>query len=246
MSIIVLLLSLLMGLSFIVGLLLSKTIKNKFMTYFATALAFIIIMAVLITDIIPELIELCNNYSSVPLAITGEAVGILILVIIDMFVPHHHHDHHHNDDNKSEHKEHLYHIGLLTFISVIIHNILEGIAFYLVGKTSIKAALLMAGGIALHNIPLGIEMSTFFEKAKKKSFIKQIMLIISGTIGAIIGLCVGDLSQNINIIILSITCGMMFYLGIFELGVETFNERKEKGIIEGILVGAIIFALILL
>jgi hypothetical protein len=38
----------------------------------------------------------------------------------------------------------------------------------------------------------------------------------------------------------------MLYLAFLELGVETFNERKEKGIIEGLLVGAIIFALLLL
>lgn len=246
MTLIVLLLSLLMGLSFVIGLSLSKRIKGKWMTYFATSMAFVIILAVLITDIIPELIELSDNYPSIWLTVCGEAVGIFILVIIDLFVPHHHHDHKHNDDSKKEHKEHLYHIGVLTFVSVIIHNVLEGIAFYLVGKASIKAALLMAGGIALHNIPLGIEMSTFFQNSKKNIMIKQLFLITSGTIGALIALCVGDLSQTVNIIILSITCGMMLYLAFLELGVETFNERKEKGIIEGLLVGAIIFALILL
>lgn len=246
MTVIVLLLSLLMGLSFVIGLFLSKQIKSKWMTYFATAMAFMIIVAVLATDIIPELIELADNYPSIWLTVCGEAAGIFILVIIDLFIPHHHHEHKHNDDAKKEHKEHLYHIGLLTFISVIIHNILEGIAFYLVAKASIKAALLMAGGIALHNIPLGIEMSTFFESSKKQNILKQTLLIISGTIGALIGLCAGDLSQLVNIIVLSITCGMMLYLAFLELGVETFNERKEKGIIEGLLVGAIIFALLLL
>lgn len=246
MNAIVLMFSLLMGLSFIVGLFLSSKVKGKWMTYFATALAFIIIIAVLATDIIPEILELCDTYPSIWLCVCGQAFGIFALVVIDLFIPHHHHEHKHNDDAKKDHKEHLYHIGMLTFISVIIHNILEGIAFYLVGKASIKAALLMAGGIALHNIPLGIEMSTFFKRSKTKGFIKPILLIISGTIGAFIGLLVGDLSQTLNIIVLSITCGMMLYLGLLELGVETFNERKEKGIVEGLLVGAIIFALLLL
>lgn len=246
MNLIVILLSLLMGLSFIVGLFLSSKLKSKWMTYFSTALAFIIIIAVLVTDIIPELIELSNNYSSIWLALSGELFGILILIIIDLFIPHHHHEHKHNDDQKKEHKDHLYHIGMLTFVSVIFHNILEGIAFYLIGKSSLKGALLMAGGIALHNIPLGIEMSTFFKNSKNKDAVKPILLTLSGTIGALIGLIVGDLSHTVNIIVLSITCGMMLYLGFLELGVETINERKEKGIIEGLLVGAIIFALLLL
>ena len=89
-------------------------------------------------------------------------------------------------------------------------------------------------------------MSTFFESSKKQNILKQTLLIISGTLGALIGLCAGDLSQLVNIIVLSITCGMTLYLAFLELGVETFNERKEKGIIEGLLVGAIIFALLLL
>lgn len=245
MSLMILILSLLMGLSFIVGLLINKTIKRKWITYFATSLAFVIIISVLVTDIIPEIIESSYNYTSIWLAIIGELFGIFLLIIMDLLVPHHHHEHKHNDDNKNDHKEHLYHIGMLTFVSVIMHNVLEGIAFYLVGKASIKAALLMAGGIALHNIPLGIEISSFFGKTKKKDIIKPLLLTISGTIGAFIGLLVGDLSSTVNIIVLSITCGMMLYLGFFELGIETFNERKEKGIIEGILVGAIIFALLL-
>lgn len=246
MPLIILLLSLLMGLSFLVGIFIAKKIKGKFMTYFATSMAFVIILAVLFTDIIPEMKELTTNYNQIWASICGEALGIISLVIIDLFIPHHHHDHVHNDESKKDHKDHLYHIGLLTFISVMIHNILEGIAFYLVAQTSIKAALLMAGGIALHNIPLGIEMSYFFSNKKKNEANKYIPLMISGTIGSLIGLIIGDLSPLANIIVLSITCGMMLYIGLLELGVEVIHNRKEKGIIEGLLVGGIIFALLLL
>lgn len=246
MNFIVLVLSLLMGLSFLVGLLLKKNIKSKKMTYFATGLAFMIIIAVLFTDIIPEIRELSTNYFQICLTICGELAGIFILALMDIFVPHHHHEHSHNDESKKEHKDHLYHIGLLTFISVILHNALEGVAFFLVGKESIKAALLMAGGIALHNIPLGIEMSCFFEKSTSKNRIKYLLLVLSGTFGSMVGLLIGDLNNITNLVILSITCGMMLYIGFMELGVESFNTRKEKGLIEGLLVGAIIFALMLI
>lgn len=246
MSFVVILLSLLMGLSFVIGLLISKRFKNKFMTYFATGLAFVIVLAVLFTDIIPELLELSTNYNEIWVALIGEIIGILSLIVLDIFVPHHHHEHKHNDEEKKDHKEHLYHIALLTFISVIAHNILEGIAFYLVGKASINAALLMAGGIALHNIPLGIEMSYFFNDHKDKHIRKYTSLVLSGTIGALIGLLIGDLNAITNIIVLSITCGMMLYIGFFELGIESAKNIKEKGVIEGLLIGAIIFALILL
>lgn len=245
MQILVIVLSLLMGLSFILGDILTKVFKSKKTTYFATGLAFVIILAVLFTDIIPEIIELSTNYSQVWMTASAEVFGIFILIIIDMFIPHHHHEHKHNDDAKKEHKDHLYHIGVLTFISVLLHNVLEGIAFYMIGKESINSALLMAGGIALHNIPLGVEMSSFMKDKNKTKNIKNISLILSGTLGALIGLLLGDIGSTANLIILSITCGMMLYIGFLELGVESVNEIKEKGVIEGILIGAIIFALLL-
>jgi len=245
MQIIVLLLSLLMGLSFLVGELLTSVVKNKKMTYFATGLAFVIVLAVLFTDIIPEIMELTSNYSEIFMTVSGEVFGIFTLVIIDMFIPHHHHEHKHNDDTKKEHKDHLYHIGILTFISVLMHNVLEGIAFYMIGKSSLKAALLMAGGIALHNIPLGMEMSYFMKNKNNTKNYKNIALVLSGTLGALIGFLIGDIGEVANLIVLSITCGMMLYIGFLELGVESVNEIKEKGLIEGLLVGAIIFALLL-
>ena len=219
MFIVILILSLLMGLSFLVGLFLSYKFKSKKMTYFATGLAFMIILAVLFTDIIPEIFEAVTNVQQLGLSISSTVLGVLTLVFIELFIPHHSHSHEHNDEAKSEHKKHLYHIGLLTFISVVIHNILEGIAFAILAKTSIKAALLMAGGIALHNIPLGIEMSYFFKNYKDKYLHKNLTLILSGTLGAAIGLIIGGLNSSINFIILSITCGMMLYSGIFELGI---------------------------
>ena len=168
MSFIIVILSLIMGLSFLVGLFLSYKFKSKKMTYFATGLAFMIILAVLFTDIIPEIFEAVTTMPQLGLAISSTILGVLTLAFIELFVPHHNHTHEHNDEAKSDHKKHLYHIGILTFISVVIHNVLEGIAFAILAKTSIKAALLMAGGIALHNIPLGIEMSYFFKSHKDK------------------------------------------------------------------------------
>lgn len=245
MSLIVLLLSLIMGLSFIIGLIISRKFKSKFLSYFATGLAFVILLALLFIDIIPEMAELSTVYVEVNMAFFGMLSGILLLVLLDLIIPHHEHEHKHNDDNKKEHKEHLYHIGMLTFISVLIHNTLEGIAFFLVGITSIKAAILMSLGIALHNIPLGIEISCFFDKGKKNNKYKELALVLSGSIGALIGLIIGDLNPVLNIAILSVTAGMIMYTAINELGSEVISDIKEKGVISGIITGVIISILLI-
>lgn len=239
-------LSLLMGISFLVGFYLSRKVKGKKMAYFSIAMAFVIFVAVIVCDIIPEICELSTMYLHICIVICGLIIGIDALLLLDLFIPHHDHEHKHNDESKAEHKKHLYHIALLTFFSVLIHNVFEGIAYYTIAKSSVKSALAISGGIALHNIPLGIEMSYLFQDRKDKNVFKVSVLVISGTIGALIGLFIGNISLEINLIILSITCGMMLYTGLYELGIETFKDRKEKGILEGILVGAIIFALMLM
>ncbi len=239
-------LSLLMGISFLVGFYLSRKVKGKKMAYFSIAMAFVIFVAVIVCDIIPEICELSTMYLHICIVICGLIIGIDALLLLDLFIPHHDHEHKHNDESKAEHKKHLYHIALLTFFSVLIHNVFEGIAYYTIAKSSVKSALAISGGIALHNIPLGIEMSYLFQDRKNKNVFKVFVLVVSGTIGALIGLFIGNISLEINLIILSITCGMMLYTGLYELGIETFKDRKEKGILEGILVGAIIFALMLM
>ena len=246
MPLIILGLSLLMGLSFLVGFYLSKKVKGKKMSYFSIALAFVIFVAVILCDIVPEICELTTMYTHIWIVICGLTIGIDLLLLLDLFIPHHDHDHIHNDDAKADHKKHLYHIALLTFISILIHNVFEGIAYYTIAKSSIKTALAVSGGIALHNIPLGIEMSCLFSSKENKSLKKILLLVLSGTIGAIIGLFIGNISSVINLVILSITCGMILYTGLYELGIETYKDRKEKGIIEGLLVGAIIFVLMIM
>ena len=43
-------------------------------------------------------------------------IGIVVLKILDLFVPHHEHEAHHNHSHKTEkcHDEHLYHIGIVS------------------------------------------------------------------------------------------------------------------------------------
>lgn len=246
MPLIILLLSLLMGISFLFGNFLVYKFKSKKMSYFAVGLAFMIFTAVIFVDLVPEIIDLVDSYSKIWLVIFGTLFGMSLLFLIDLFIPHHHHEHEHNDEKKVDHKKHLYHIGLLTLISVVMHNFFEGIAFYAIASSSIKSALIVCAGIAMHNIPLGIEISYLFINSKKNKLVRNILLVVSGTLGAILGLVIGELSNSLNLVILSITCGMMLYTGLLELGIETIKDIKEKGVIEGILLGAIIFALMLL
>ena len=102
-----LILTLIAGLFFLVGGLISLKVKNKDkLNHFSIALALIIILNLLIMDLIPEIFELLESYElgfKILLIVIFTILGILILKILDFFIPDHHHDHHDNEKNKKEH-----------------------------------------------------------------------------------------------------------------------------------------------
>ena len=127
-----LILTLIAGLFFLVGGLISLKVKNKDkLNHFSIALALVIILNLLVMDLIPEIFELLENYElefKILLIVIFATLGILILKILDFFIPDHHHEHHDNEIDKKEHVSHMRHIGTLTLISLILHNLLEGFA----------------------------------------------------------------------------------------------------------------------
>ena len=82
---------------------------------FSTSLGFGVMISLILFELIPEVIEIFsdnqNIVRTIALTIIFVAIGILILKILDLFIPDH--------DNKSTSNK-LYHIALITSISLII------------------------------------------------------------------------------------------------------------------------------
>ena len=177
-------------------------------------------------------------------------IGIFILKILDFFVPEHTHNHAENEVNIEEHNNHFFHIGLITSITLIIHNILEGISIYITGTNNFKAGLLMAFTVGLHNLPLGIEISAYMNAIDKKTKFTRIIFIllaISSFIGAFLLYLLNiQFAEFYEGIFLSITLGMLLYIGIFELLPEIKVYRKDKNMQIGLIIGIIIAIIITL
>ena len=127
-----LILTLIVGLFFLIGGLISLKVKNKDkLNAFSIALALIIIINLLVMDLAPEIFELLEAYDigfKILIILVFGVLGMLLLKILDFFIPDHHHEHHDNEIDKKEHISHMKHIGTLTLISLILHNLLEGFA----------------------------------------------------------------------------------------------------------------------
>lgn len=248
MKLISLLIAIVGGMFFLIGYIISKISKNKNQAFkFAIALAFIVMIGLVAFDLIPELIENIEDFNlknQFLIIFSSIFSGVIILKLLDKLVPDHHHDHHEHEINKKEHESNMYHIGLITSIALILHNIIEGSAIYITSLINITSGLLIALGVGLHNIPLGIEISTTMElsnKSRFKKFLPIILMISSTGLGALIIFILNINFSNLLLsILIGLTIGMLTYIVLIELLKEVLKSIKEKTTIIGILCGIII------
>ena len=237
-----LILTLIAGAFFLVGGLISLKIKNKDkLNAFSIALAFIIIINLIVMDLFPEIFEQLKSYDfsfKIAILVIFSILGILILKVLDFFIPDHHHEHHENEIDKTEHISHIKHIGTLTLISLILHNLLEGFAIAGMALNDLKVGLMICVSVALHNIPLGTTIFSSLDIKKNKLLIA--ILTLSSFVGGLIFFLAGNIGGLVLGIITSITLGMLLYISLLELLPELWQHKKEKATLIGLITGIII------
>ena len=237
-----LLLTLLLGLFIIVGAIIVFITKNndKFIE-FSISLAFGVMVTLIFIDIIPEVfevIDLGGTWKNLLAILGGGLLGFLLLTLLDRFIPDHDDDHTtHKDDDRN-----LKHIGLVSSIALIIHNIVEGMAIYSLFISDSTAGVMASIGVGLHNIPLGMVIaSTFYQgnKSIKKTFLIIIGIALSTFIGGLVIYLfnVDSIMEIIEGISLTVTLGMLIYISIRELLPKIIHSEYKKITISGIVLG---------
>lgn len=232
-----LLITLVLGIFIVIGAVIAFASKNdnKFVN-FSISLAFSVMIMLIFVDLIPEVKEIFideyGNFKGVLYSILGILLGVGLLKLLDLFIP----------DHDGHNKEELNHIGLISSIALILHNIIEGMAVYTTVNNSLKAGILISIGVGLHNIPLGMVITSTFYKAnnnKNKTWFIIFLVSLSTFLGGLIMmLASGILVHEIVLgILLSITLGMLIYISIFELLPRILEMKNKKIAITGILLG---------
>jgi len=250
MNLVALLLTLVVGLFILVGSFVGLNYKdNKKFTDFSISIAFGVIISLILFEILPETYEVLNGEigigRTIIVIIILSLIGITLLKLLDLFVPHHEHDAHHKHKHNNEkcHNEHLSHIGIISSIGVIAHNLIEGMSLYLVSSTSLISGILLCIGIGLHNIPMGLVISSTLTTSNfNKDKILKISLIVSLStfIGGIFMFILGGVNELVEGILLGLTLGMLIYISIFELLHQIYHMKNKKIAITGIVIGIIL------
>lgn len=247
MNLVALILTLFVGLFILIGSVFGIYFKNNTkITDFSISVAFGVIIGLILFELIPESYEILSDevgfirgiFSLVILVL----IGITFLKILDMFIPHHEHEAHHGHSHNSNkcHNEHLYHIGIVSSFAVIVHNIIEGMSLYLVSVNKFISGLLFCLGIGLHNIPMGLIISSTLissNYSRTKTIKISLIVSISTFIGGLIMFFMGGANELINGILLGLTLGMLIYISIFELFHQIYHMKNKRLAITGIIVG---------
>ncbi len=152
---------------------------------------------------------------------TGFVLGIIFLLLLDLFVPHMH------TNNKEEgvSNTHINKTNKL-LLAVTIHNIPEGLAVGLViagalnNSTLINAALALSIGIAIQNFPEGTIVSTPLKEtgiSKTRAFIYGMLSGIVEPLAAVVAILFCKNVESVLPYALSFAAGAMIYVVADEL-----------------------------
>ena len=237
-------LTLILGLCVLLGVFIVKLLKNsdKFLQ-FSISLGITVMVLLSLFELIPEALD---NVTSKLSVLTGSFIvlifvflGIIVLRLLDYFIPDHE-----TTENKTSANSNLYHIGIMSSIAILIHNIIEGMAVYATTISSYSMGILVSIGVGIHNIAMGIVIYSTLSKTKKSRIEKAIMLglvIISTFVGGLLVVINEQMVNNVLAlgILLSITTGMLIYIVIFELLPKFIESKNTTAKVFGILMGII-------
>lgn len=245
MSFMSLLLTLGVGLFIVLGALIVFITKNNDkIVNLSISMAFGVMIALVFSELIPEaleLVEIQNRWLSILAVLIFSGLSVAILKYLDLKFPHHEHNH------KDKHGDlaNLEHIGLVSSIALIIHNVIEGMALYGTSLTSINLGLMLCIGIGLHNIPMGLVIaSTFYNsnKSKKKTMLITLFISLSTFVGGIIMFALNNVFINPIVLgcLTCITLGMIIYIALMELLPKMLCSKDKKTVVLGTSLGILL------
>ena len=238
---IVLLTALGVGGATVIGALIGFAFRNISHRFSDIVLSFAagIMLAAAVFGLIGPSLEYGGKYG-IPVTVSGIIVGAVCLHLIDILVPHLHRmagkdQESHTDAPKSISKV------MLFVLAIAIHNFPEGIAAGVgFGAGDVSGALVIAGGIALQNIPEGMIIIAPMLASGVKPGKTLALAALTGAVevvGTLIGYFAVRIASAILPFALAFAAGTMLYVISDEMIPETHAHGSERGATYSLLIG---------
>ena len=219
-----------------IGFIFRKT-THKFSDIVLAFAAGVMLAAAVFGLILPS-VEYGGKYGLL-ITVAGIFTGAVVLNLIDKLVPHLHklsgglEESHQNNEQLNK--------ILLFVLAIAIHNLPEGIAAGVgFGSGNTTEALMIAGGIALQNIPEGMVIIAPMLAAgikPKKTFLYAALTGLVEVVGTLLGYFAVSISVAILPFALAFAGGTMLYVISDEMIPETHAHGEERGATYALLFG---------
>ncbi len=241
-----LLLSLFAGLSTVIGsiFIFLKVKKVGQFIVFSLSFSMCIMTIVSIFDLLPNSLNtLLTNYGlifGIILSILTFLLGYLSIDKINKRI---------NKKDNNLNKSSLYKIGMLSMISLMLHNFPEGIAVFMSAYTNFSIGIKLCIAIMLHNIPEGIAIAIpMYYGGESRGRVVKMTLIsgLSEPLGALLSyIFLKDIISNVLLsYILVFVSGLMISLSFNDMLKEILKYNNKLYMIIGILTGIFFFLLL--
>lgn len=213
-----------------------KNISHKFSDIVLSFAAGVMLAAAVLGLIVPS-VEYGGKYGIIT-TVAGIFAGAVFLNVIDKLVPHLHKI---AGVDTEKHKNENINSVILFVMAIAIHNLPEGIAAGVgFGSGNSKEALIIAGGIALQNIPEGMVIIGPMLAAgvsSKRTFLLAAATGLVEVIGTFLGYFAISISNAVLPFALSFAGGTMLYVISDEMIPETHAHGSERGATYALLIG---------
>lgn len=219
--------------------------NDKFVD-FSISLAFSVVIMMILTDLIPEAYEIFGSKQLLVMFL-WIVLGFVVLRVLDFFIP----DHEDHLETTEDDDHNLGHIGLVSSIALILHNMIEGMAIYSTFTSSFSLGFLLSIGVGLHNIPLGMVITSAFyrsNRSRHKTILIVLGLSLSTFVGGLILFCFGGnlIGEMFLGMMLAITLGMLIYISLCELLPKMLHTKNKMISILGFVIGIVLLLITLL
>jgi ZIP family zinc transporter len=247
------LLTLFAGLSTGIGsliALIAKRTNTNFLS-FALGLSAGVMIYVSFMELLPHSLEMLSDIygerTGTLYAIFGLFGGIGLIAFIDFLVPASENPHEMHGVEDMYKRKRLKRTGIITAITIAIHNFPEGIAVFMSAANSVEVAIPIAAAVAIHNIPEGIAVAVPIYHAtgsRKKAFWFSFLSGLAEPLGAVIAFffLLPFWNETLDAIVLSVVAGIMIFISLDELLPSARKYGKHHLSIIGVVVGMAIMA----
>lgn len=234
-----LLITFVLGIFVLLGAAIAGFAKNEHrVSELSVAVALGAIVMLLVLDLLPETFEGIEHIGWLGTVI-AIVVGFGALALLDRFLP---------DSSLAQHGGHGHaqphgsalHVSVAVVIALTVHNIIEGMSVYGVATQSITAAFLLAFGIGIHNMPMGM---IIYSGVRDQSLGRRIVILaiaaLSTFLGGLVMFMLGTtVDDHIVHFMIALTVGLLLYIVVCELVPHAIRTDNAKLTIVGLLVGA--------